>query len=85
MPGQILPGTCQPRHASKLDTTAQALWAALYDQLSRIQMTALLFKICGHKGELISLLCVELMNFLQAEELREEKQSGAEIKRYLQS
>lgn len=48
-------------------------------------MTALLFKICGHKGELISLSCVELMNFLQAEELQEEKQSGAEIKRYLQS
>ena len=82
-PGHILPGTRQPRHASQLDTTAQALWAALHDQLSRIQMTAPLFKICGHKGELISLSCVESMTFLQAEELWGEKQSGAEIKRYL--
>lgn len=46
-------------------------------------MTALLFKIHGHKGELICLSCVELMTFLQAEELWEEKQSGAEIKQYL--
>lgn len=62
---------------------AKAIWAALHDQLSRSQMTALLFKIHDHKGELICLSCVELMTFLQAEELWEEKQSGAEIKRYL--
>lgn len=63
---------------------ARALWAVLHDQLSRIQETALLFKICGHKRELICLSCVELMTFLQAEELWEEKQSGSEMKRYLQ-
>lgn len=47
-------------------------------------MTVPLFKICGHKGELISLSCVESMTLLQAEDLWGEEQSGAEIKWYLQ-